>query len=214
MQGCKELIWFKGLQILKGECFAFLFIPFPIPGYMDPQTLTPLLHHGLLCKVNLSPLDAGSSQQCHSTSSGKQSSAWPQTRDTNSVKRLFSLLFSQKGEWKDVRSQIPSQRQPCILCAVLTHLGYSVLRCHDTALGLSTRSWSVQSKHGSHCMRTACWCCKLLSAALSERKAVCLFSHLWCTLTPWLKFYIHLHSPNTFLLTQAKHPPPWIKDVS
>lgn len=141
------------------------------------------LPHGHLCRVHGSPLVACNSWEFHSISSGKQMNgldhpARLQTWDTSSVKSLFFLLFSQEGESKDMQSQILSQTEPCIPRATLTCLGYSELRCHDTALGLTTWWWSSTKQTRPLCMRAAS--CKSYCRCLPLRLKgkLCVYSHI------------------------------------
>lgn len=137
-----------------------------------------LLHYGLLCRINLSSLDAGNSQQFHSTSSGKQ--AWIICQTTNTRYKLSEVPFlpfieperrvrryekpdtKSKGAMHSLRRVDTFRLQCAKMSRHCTGTFHTVLKCTK-----QTRPF---------CVRAAC--CKLLSAALSERKAVCLFSHL------------------------------------
>jgi len=129
-----------------------------------------------------------------------------QTRGTNSVKPLFSLLFSQEGESKDRRSQTPSQAGSCFPRAVLARLGYSELRCHDTALGLS-RWWGSSARQTRPlCMTAACcksYCCYLLLPL----KVVYLCSYLWWTLLLYHSWnFISIYTVQILFLSLNQNP--------
>lgn len=137
-----------------------------------------------------------------------------QIREANSVKSLFSLLFSQEGFQNDMRSQILSGTEPCLP------------RARADTLGLQR---AKMSRHctGTYHMVTKCYKANMATLHESSTLQVAVCRSLWkescvfiltpvmyTTFTPQLKFCSNLHSPNTFLITQAKHRPRRIQDVS
>lgn len=109
-----------------------------------------------------------------------------------------------------VRSQILSGTEPCLPRAVMT-LGLQRTDMSWHCTGTCHGVMKCRRQTGPLQMREqAAGCC----LPLFERKAVCSLSSLGCTLTPQLKLCFNLHRCITFLITQAKHLPLWIKNVT
>lgn len=133
--------------------------------------------------------------------------------ETHSMRTLFSLLI-QRGrrvkcyEKPDTKWNRAMHSQGCADTWVT--VSWDVMTLHwDLPWGEEVQKANMATSDE----RAGCW---LLSATLCERKAVCSLSSLGCTLTftPQLKLCFNLHRCITFLITQAKHLPLWLKNVT
>lgn len=134
-----------------------------------------------------------------------------QTWDTHLMKSLLSLLIQTGRRVKCCEKPDTKWNRPCTPRAVLT-LGLQgatmTWHCPGTCHGvMKCRNMATL------CERVGCW---LLSATMFERKAVCSSSSLGWALpfTPQLEFCFKLHRCITFFITQAKHLPLRIKNVT